>query len=155
MKTKEEFKDIPDFEGYKVSNYGRVMSNRHGEWRYLRPQQDAMGYLHVRLYKPELGRYPNGHVKAKLFKIHRLVLTLFSPHTSSKKLDVNHIDGVKTNNHISNLEWLTRSENCKHAVELGLNKVGQRRSKPLKVTYPNGEQKEFSSRVNAAKHLKV
>jgi hypothetical protein len=57
------------------------------------------------------------------FLIHRLVLLLFGELPKNKdQNDVNHIDGNRLNNHISNLEWNTDSENIKHAFRLGLNK---------------------------------
>lgn len=63
--------------------------------------------------------YVNG--KDKKFFIHRLVLQTFKPVEDMDKLQVNHIDGDKQNNHVDNLEWCTQSENQKHAYKHGLN----------------------------------
>lgn len=57
--------------------------------------------------------------KQKRFNIHRLVATLFLENAGNKPC-VNHIDGDKTNNSCTNLEWVTYSENAKHAFSLGL-----------------------------------
>jgi hypothetical protein len=151
---KEEFRDIEGFEGmYRVSNLGKVISNKRGEWREIRPSKDAIGYLHVRLYKEGLGRYPNGHIKAKLYKVHRLVLSTFYPNQTGMHLDVNHKDGVKTNNKLSNLEWCTRSQNVQHAIDMGLNNVSDVLSVATKITFPNGQSTKFKSRVKAAEFL--
>ena len=69
------------------------------------------------------GKYPrvtlSNNGKEKTFCVHRLVAEAFIPNTLGKKT-VNHIDGDKTNNHVSNLEWNTMSENMHHAVVNGL-----------------------------------
>lgn len=62
----------------------------------------------------------NSYLKCYRVPIHRLVATTFIPNTDSKKIFVNHIDGNKQNNHVSNLEWVTPSENCTHAYQTGL-----------------------------------
>ena len=71
--------------------------------------------------------YING--KEKRFFIHRLVLMTFSPVEGMENLQVNHIDGDKSNNNLSNLEWCTQSENQKHAFRMGLlSRKGERNS---------------------------
>lgn len=71
----------------------------------------------------------NGYVKNDLalvtgkhrhFFRHRLVMLCFSPRENSDKLQVNHIDGDKTNNKLENLEWCTNRENQLHAIKMGL-----------------------------------
>ncbi len=121
----EIWKDIINFEGfYQVSNYGRVKSleRKIPHWKserlqvikekILKPSKDGKGYpLVVFQIENEM----------KAIKIHRLVATAFVPNPENKP-QVNHIDGIKTNNHFSNLEWCNNSENVLHAYKLGLNK---------------------------------
>lgn len=106
-----KIKDYP----YWVSKDGRVYSIKSK--RCLRPS-NRRGYASVLLSKDS---------KTKRFNIHRLVAStfLFRP---SNDLVVNHIDGDKWNNHISNLEWVTPGENTKHAFRTGLH------SMPYKLT---------------------
>lgn len=60
--------------------------------------------------------------KKKTYRVHRLVMMAFKPVENMDNLEVNHIDGDKTNNCLSNLEWCTSSENQKHACNTGLQK---------------------------------
>ena len=112
---KEEWRDIVGYEGlYAVSNCGRVKSlerldslGRRVNEKILSPSKDGNGYLYVNFYR-------NG--ERKMYKVHRLVLMTFNPVDNIDNLQVNHIDENKTNNHLSNLEWVTCKENCNHGT---------------------------------------
>ena len=106
---KEIFKDIKGFEGlYQISNFGNVKSLKRNI--ILKPSSNGKGYLHIILYK---------NCKSKVGRIHRLVAQAFIPNPENKP-QINHIDGNKSNNNVNNLEWVTNSENQKHAFALGL-----------------------------------
>ncbi len=98
---------IRGYEGYQVSNHGRVKNNKTG--KILKPYL-THGYLRVSLYN-DSGR------KCKL--VHRLVAEAFLPNPDGKS-DVNHINGCKTDANACNLEWVSASENMSHAHSNGL-----------------------------------
>ena len=70
--------------------------------------------------------------KSKNFTQHRLLATYFIDNPSSK-LQVNHINGVKHDNRLENLEWVTQSENAKHSFANGLQKVTKPNKKVIDV----------------------
>ena len=108
--VKETWKDILGYEGsYQVSDSGKVFSLKTD--KLLKPYDSGRVYLQVDLYKD---------FSKKRHSIHRLVIETFIENID-KKEQVNHVDGCKTNNYLSNLEWCTRSENMKHAYKNGLN----------------------------------
>ncbi len=108
MKFKEKRLEKFRETDYLVSTHGEVINGKTGLER--KPQQKSNGYRSVMLWQ---------HGKYKTFYIHRIVAECFLP-ADEKKIFVNHKDGNKSNNNLSNLEWCTRSENAKHAFETGL-----------------------------------
>ena len=120
----EIWKDIPGFEnGYQASNLGNIKSLEKKVWnrfqmvkrpeKILKPFTDKKGYYRVKLYK-----------KCKCYtkKVHRLVAQTFIPNPLNKP-EVNHEDGNKQNNAVSNLSWATTIENINHAFKTGLVKI--------------------------------
>lgn len=95
---------------YYITDDGRVWSEK--TQKYLSTNLDRYGYVKVRLVSPGSKRHT--------YSVHRLVLENFNPVDGMENLQVNHKDGNKLNNNLSNLEWVTPSENVYHAFRIGL-----------------------------------
>lgn len=149
----EVWKKVEGFENYEVSNFGNVKSlnyNGTNKEKFLKIRFLKTGYCRVNLCK-------NG--KSTDFYIHRLVAISF---LLKKDIDnqVNHLDGNKLNNNVSNLEWCNQSENMIHSYKIGLQKIGEKNSKSKlsntnvleikksKLPYP-----ELANKFNVSKSL--
>ena len=103
----EHWKSIAGYEGlYEVSDIGRVKSLKYGKEKILKPGKDRGGYLQVSLCK-------DGHVKTA--RIHRLVAEAFIQNPNNLAT-INHKDEVKTNNAVSNLEWMSMKDNINYGT---------------------------------------
>lgn len=108
------YKELSEIEGFETcTNYtvysdGRVYSRNSN--KYLKPLKDSKGYYYIDL------RYQGAKLKCP--KVHQLVMFAFSD--QEEKEHINHIDGDKANNDISNLEYVTNRENREHALKTGL-----------------------------------
>jgi len=109
------WKDIKNYEGqYKISDSGEVYSTPlDGKpHKLLKQNIDKRNHTNYR----RVGLCKNG--KVNHYFVHRLVALAFIPNTENKP-DINHIDNNGENNHISNLEWVTKVENMKHSSKQG------------------------------------
>ena len=123
----EEWRDIEGYDGkYQISNYARVKSFTHKEPRILKPYLNEDCYLAVEMRLQRQRKFP---------KIHILVAKAFIPNPDNKP-QVNHIDGIKWNACVTNLEWVTQSENMRHAHD---NKL---------VVMPKGENNHKAKLTN-------
>ena len=122
----EEWRAVEGFEGiYEISNFGRLRSldreahffrydrdcSLHIKGQFLKTHKDEDGYERINLQ--------TDNRKSKRFGVHRLVACAFISNPENKPT-VNHIDGNKQNNHVSNLEWATHQEQSDHAASTGL-----------------------------------
>lgn len=121
---REVFEDLKGYEdSYQISDSGRVFTKRRliGNQIYygreLIPQLTNDGYLKVTLSRGS---------KCRKFYLHRLVALQFLDNPNNLP-QVNHKDGNKLNNNVTNLEWCTKEENQKHAVRTNLMQRGQNR----------------------------
>lgn len=167
----EIWKDIPNFENiYQISNYGQVKALEKTVWtgkyfkhypeKILKPTVDKDGYLCITLHNAG---------KIKGYRIHRLVAEAFIPNPENKP-QVNHINGNKQKNTVTNLEWVSSKENIQHAYKINLmNQTGKNNamfgkygkdnpnSIPVYQIDTKSKQiiKEWDSITNAAKFLNI
>ena len=151
MNLQEEFRPIKEFEGmYLISNKGEVYSNKTN--KILIPHMDKDGYLKVKL-------------SGKQRFIHRLVAIEFIPNPNNL-LQVNHKNGVKTDNYVDNLEWCTLQYNIDHAYKHNLGNYREKSQEKLDninrynkyliiclVNKNTGVKTVFSSTIKAANFL--
>jgi hypothetical protein len=152
---KENWKYIGGFTGqYQISDTGNIRSvdrvvnqlghknkySRIMKGKDIKQRLQNGGYLLVWLSKEG---------KVKPFTVHRLVATTFIPNPN-KLRDVNHLDGNKCNNNISNLEWCTRSENIKHSYAQ-LNRLRHNETAVLCIEL----NKSFESIKKASTEMKI
>ena len=110
---------------YEVSSDGEVRRNG----KLLKPRLDRYGYEIVSLWVDGIC-----HTR----KVHRLVAIAFIPNPAGLET-VNHIDGIKSNNAVANLEWLSVGENHRHAFNTGLHSIGEKRKAGRKVKLTNSD----------------
>ena len=116
------WKTIEGYLNYQVNSDGRVQSLKFRKIRILKPGRSSTGYFHVVLCR-------NG--KSKICSVHRLVMKAFVG-PCPDGMEVNHKNGIKSDNSFSNLEYITKSENHLHAYRTGLNISSEDRGIPKK-----------------------
>src|SRR5690606_28733657 len=159
--VEEVWKDVKGYEGfYQVSNLGRVKSlERHVpngdntfrvvKERYLKTNKKTNEYIKVNL-------------SGKSFRVHRLVATAFIGNPNNYP-EVNHINGDKTDNNVTNLEWCSSSYNMKHNEKLGVvvrgNKhvnstIDEQTAKEIKILLKSGiKQKDIASKFDITENI--
>jgi len=140
----EEWRDIPDFEGYQVSSFGRVKGVdrlRKGKTGLrLTNGQEMKQVLNKKGY-PEVRLRKNGcHTRL----VHKLVASAFMTKPEGCT-QINHLNGIKTDNRLENLQWVTSSQNQLHAYKLGLQ--------PSRAGESNGRAILTDKKVTALKEL--
>ena len=120
-----EYRDIPDFPGYRAGNDGTIWSEwssygRGARWRRLRPCVDTDGYSYVRLRL-------NGAMRK--LRVHRAVLFAFAGPSPSPDSVGRHLNGVRSDNRSKNLAWGTCLENHQDQVLHGTLPFGEKNRK--------------------------
>ena len=137
-----EWKPVVGFEGlYEVSDNGLIKSlaRTRGNGilykeKLLKQQCQWTGYMQVQLYRSD-GSF--GY-----YKVHRIVAEAFIPNPDNKP-QVNHKNGIKNDNHVENLEWVTSNENHRHAFD----ELGKKSSKTQKGR-PSARRKLTDAQIN-------
>ena len=125
---------------YLINKYGAVVSIQPGKRnKILARRIDRGGYQTVRLNKDGI---------TSTHFIHRLIAAAYIPNPDNKP-NINHINGIKTDNRIENLEWCTHAENIQHAYNNGLIKI---KSKPV---FNNCTGEVYPSIKEAAKAVNI
>lgn len=140
----EIWREIEGYEGYLVSNFGRVKSKRKNKTNFdiiMKMSFDKNGYRRVKLFK---NKYP------KSIMVHRLVGFSFIDNPENKP-QINHINGIKYDNRLENLEWCTNKENVIHAIKTGLipSSKGKKKRKGIeqKSKWKPVIQKSFTGEI--------
>ena len=134
---KEIWKPIDGFDGYEVSNYGKVKGKRS----LLSPSGGSTGYFHVTLFK-------NGVRHTRL--VHRLVAYAFVPNPDNLPI-VNHLDENRANNRADNLQWTTQSQNINYGTRT--RRMVETKSRPVIATLPDGTEEYYNSGKEADRIL--
>lgn len=146
----EIWKDIPDLSGYQASNLGNIKScpkKTKNQYSYtetiLKQSIDKDGYKIV-------------HINKKNYRVHRLIAKTFIVNQQNKQ-QVNHINCNKQDNRVENLEWVTPSENIKHAYDnnlININNIKKAHYKKIKAI-KNNQTLYFYSIKEASKKLNI
>ncbi len=115
-----EYRSVDGFPGYRVGSDGSVWSSKAGRWSDCAPWKRLnLNLLNTGYYYVYLSRKNPAEVSRRM--VHSLVADRFiGPRPTGA--DINHKDGDKTNNCVTNLEYCTRAENMRHAVAMGLSR---------------------------------
>jgi len=154
--NKEEWKPIKGFTNYQVSNLGRVRSFKTNKWKVLKPRKKDCSkvntYVSVLLCKDNKPQYKS---------IHRLVALAFIINKEDKP-EINHKNGLRNDNRVHNIEWVTKSENMVHkSLMAGKNKndmplyVYKRSENSYRVRIKSLKVERWFSNVEAAKSFAV
>lgn len=109
----ETWKKIPGYSNYMASDMGKIKTfnwKNQGITRIMMPAKDKSGYLRTML-KGDDGKF-------NTVKIHRIIALTFIENSENKP-EVNHKNSIRIDNRVSNLEWVTKSENIKHSFKYG------------------------------------
>lgn len=134
----ENWRIVKGFENYSVSDTGNLRNNASG--KMLKPMISTCGYVYFHLIKDE-----KKHTKY----VHRMVGESFIPNPKNLP-QIDHVDGNKLNNTVSNLRWVTISEN---RMAYGSDERARNRMREVVAVNENGDRIVFDSRLSLAEHF--
>lgn len=131
---------------YQVSNLGNLRSLKFVKMKIIKSSINGSGYKIKKLYKDNISTF---------YRVHRLVAEAFIPNPESKEF-INHKNGVKSDNRVDNLEWVTSKENAMHSCHTLMNVGGHPPTKSV-IQYDSNTKpiKIWDSIAEAARYLKV
>jgi len=156
---KESIKDIPGFEGrYAITKNGDV-------WSYPKRQNGYKGFWKKNQITTNNRKRikPRSHftigLGRKTYQVHRLVALTYLPNPKNLP-SINHVDGNPLNNRVNNLEWVSHSENMRHAIKNGLfnplsGKQQLNRSKIGRVTGPKNGKVNRKFSIEEARNIQL
>lgn len=139
------WKVLPSNPNYMVSDEGEIKSLRFK--KILHPKLNHDGYLRIQIWKGNSCRFVS---------LHRLIAEAFLPQAEGATV-VNHKNGIKSDNRICNLEWVTQQENIRHAWETGLSKTHKNKNgrRVLQFTRTGEFVREFPSTMEVERVLGI
>ncbi len=133
------WKSTPGYPGYKISNTG-IVKSKNGQFMSLKPRAD--GYVRVCFCKDKTPTH---------ILVHRLVAIIFIPNPEKLQF-VNHINGIRSDNRVENLEWITKKGNNQKRVNLN---YGLRTRKVVQIDKDGNHIKIWDSLKHAANKLNI
>lgn len=138
----EKWQDIKDYPNRQVSDMGRIRFFKNGVYNIRKCTPNERGYVRMQLKN-----------KGKTLVVHRLVAEAFIPNPYNLP-EVNHINGIRHDNRVDNLEWVTKSENQIHARRTGLLKT-KRGEKHWNATLTDSDVKDIKKLIKDGTHPKI
>ena len=131
---------VPGYEEYRVFQDGRIWSHARMPGIFLKPRLDSSGYFQVTLFRDKVG---------KRMRVHRLIAMAYIVNPDNK-LEVDHINRHRSDNRISNLRWVTHSENGQNKGKQANNKSGYKN-----ICYDKANDRwKFNKSINNKKYNK-
>lgn len=145
-------KELPFDSNYYVNDIGEVFSTKQGKIKQMKVKETVSGYYGVTLHCKNDSERRKSDRGSNCYQVHRLVAKAWIPNPN-KLPYVNHKDGNKKNNTVSNLEWVSPSQNAKHSREILKN--ANRTKSVIQVTLDGQFIKKYPSLIDAKRETGI